>query len=386
METYGDYAMQGIMWGGILWEKKTEARLENAMCLERYGYKVYSQNDEDGIIQEIFKRIGTKNKYFIEFGVQNGLESNSHYLLLQGWSGLWLEGDETYVKQLNDIFNPVIESGQLKCKCAFITRDNINSLIRDQGISGEIDLLSIDIDGNDYYVWEAIAVVKPRVVVIEYNGKFPPDCDWKMAYNEAHVWDGSDWHGASLKALELLGKKLGYQLVGTNIQGANAFFVRQDLAIGKFYLPAISEELYNPLRLGLTHRNGHPARYCLKNQKEGYGLLNYYPNQIAVAVYGFHEKEECGGQEYRWTSDLESCIMVRNEKGAHKMVLPYFVEPKVLNTMKMLGEWKVEVMIGSSRQTFLIANGKNKRNMGGGLNGDGFAVHKGKRYKRAVEN
>lgn len=328
--------------------------MKNEICLEQYGYKVYSQNDEDGIIQEIFKRIGHTNKCFVEFGVQNGLDSNGHYLLLQGWSGLWLEGDETYVEQIRNIFNPVIESGHLKCACAFITRDNINSLILEQGVKGEIDLLSIDIDGNDYYVWDAITAVEPRVVVIEYNGKFPPDCEWKMAYNEAHVWDGSDWHGASLKALELLGKKLGYQLVGTNIQVANAFFVRQDLAVGKFYIPATAEELYNPLRLDITHRNGHPARYCLKNQKEGYGLLNYYPDKTAVAVYGFYDKEERGEQEYRWTSNLNSCILMRRKNEEHKISIPYFFNTEVLNAMQPIQEWEIKVLIGGNDKTFLI--------------------------------
>lgn len=345
MMKYDDYARQGIIWGGVFWERKTTARLENEKCLEQFGYKVYSQNDEDGIIQEIFKRIGTTNKYFIEFGVQDGLESNGHYLLLQGWSGLWLEGDARYVEQINNIFHPVIESGQLKCKCAFITRDNINDLIREQGIRGEIDLLSIDIDGNDYYVWDAIAAVKPRVVVIEYNGKFPPDCNWKMAYNESHVWDGSDWHGASLKALELLGEKLGYQLVGTNIQGANAFFVRRDLADDKFYTPATAEELYNPLRLDIRHCNGHSARYCLKDQKEGYGVLNYCPDETAVAVYGFHEKEGCGEREYRWISDARSCILVRRFKATNTIVIPYFVNGEALNARNALGDWKIKVSL-----------------------------------------
>ena len=90
-------------------------------------------------------------------------------------------------------------------------------------------------------MWQAVNAVKPRVVVIEYNGKFPPDLEWKQAYNSNHVWDGSDWQGASLKAYELLGRELGYQLAGTNLNGVNAFFVRQDLAEDKFITPAAAK-------------------------------------------------------------------------------------------------------------------------------------------------
>ena len=103
-------------------------RWQNPKSLERYGFKVYSQNDEDGIIQEIFSRIGTASKRFIEFGVQNGLESSCHYLLLKGWSGLWIEGSAEYVREIHARFRPVIKSGQLKVRNAFITRGSINKL------------------------------------------------------------------------------------------------------------------------------------------------------------------------------------------------------------------------------------------------------------------
>lgn len=259
------FKSSGIIVGGMCWNVLTENRLNNKLALDSYGYKVYSQNDEDGIIQEIFKRIGITNKVFVEFGVGDGLESNSHYLLHKDWSGLWIDGNTDSISKIKNTFNSVIQSGYLKVKCAFITKENINSLIEDAGIKGEIDLLSIDIDGNDYYVWESINVVQPRVVVIEYNGKFPPDYFWKMAYNQDHVWDGSDLHGASLKAYEILGKKLGYQLVGTNVGGVNAFFVRNNLTGNKFFEPATSEALYNPLRLNLQWISSHPSKAYLKD-------------------------------------------------------------------------------------------------------------------------
>ena len=104
-------------------EDETRARLKNKKCLEYYGFKVYSQNDEDGILEEIFNRVGTTNKIFIEFGVQNGLECNTHYLLFKGWRGLWIDGDEDYIKEIHEKFAPVLENGQLKFLRAFITRE-----------------------------------------------------------------------------------------------------------------------------------------------------------------------------------------------------------------------------------------------------------------------
>ncbi len=246
--------------GGLLWDVLTEKRLNDPRGLERYGYKVYSQNDEDGIIQEIFRRIGTTNKRFIEFGVQNGLESNGHYLLHLGWNGLWIESDDYAVKEICRIFHKPIKTSQLSLRRAFITRDNIDRIIEMENFSGDLDLLSIDIDGNDYYIWEKISVVRPRVVVIEYNGKFPPDYSWKMGYNEKYVWDGSDKHGASLKALQELGEKLGYHLVGTNLRGVNAFFVKAELTKDLFYSPATAEALYNPLREDYAFLSYHPAK------------------------------------------------------------------------------------------------------------------------------
>lgn len=250
-------------WGGLKWDIELSRRLNNSIYLENHGYKVYSQNDEDGIVHEIFKRIGTTNKIFIEFGVQNGLECNSHCLFHMGWSGLWIEGSPKSCEQVKRLFKSVVNNGRLKVINSFITKDNINNIIKGAGYSGEIDLLSIDIDGNDYHVWEAIDEVTPRAVIIEYNAKFPPDCEWVMPYKSDYVWDGSDKQGASLKSYELLGIKKGYTLVGTNFNGINAFFVRSDLIGDKFPSPAISENLYNPIRSNFIFKSGHPTSRCL---------------------------------------------------------------------------------------------------------------------------
>lgn len=286
-----------VIRNGIRWEKQLNERLNNTLCLEQYGYKVFSQNDEDGIIQEIFDRIGVTNKKFVEFGVQNGLESNCHYLLYKGWNGLFIEGNEKYCKEIQIKFRPVLENGKLQLINDFVNRNNINQLIGNI-YTGDIDLLSIDIDGNDYHIWKAIHIIKPRVVVIEYNGKFSPDVEWVMAYYEHHNWRGSDWHGASLKSLEILGKEKGYQLVGTNLNGANAFFVRSDLAKGKFYEPAIAEKLYNPLNADIRHISWHESRYCLVDQKEGLGIFNYTEKNI---LFFSMKNLQDGNVEYSFT-------------------------------------------------------------------------------------
>ena len=310
--------LSGTEWGGYRWDKLLEERLRNPLCLESYGYKAYSQNDEDGIIEEIFARIGTTDQRFIEFGVQDGTECNTHLLLHKGWQGLWLEGDETAYRQILAKFKPVIGKAaservmvpgiwerclgeRLRVMNAFITKDNINQLLYLGGMEGSVDLLSIDVDGNDYHIWQTIRQVDPRVVVIEYNGKFPPSVEWKMGYDPGHVWLQSDWHGASLKALEKLGKSLGYQLVGTDMRGVNAFFVKQELAAGKFAEPATTEYLYNPLRLGLSYANGHPADVCLCQQKDNEGMFCYEPERLLTKIYGFHAAEEAVDAGSAWT-------------------------------------------------------------------------------------
>jgi hypothetical protein len=240
-------------------EYSLKQRLENPVYLERYGFKVYSQNDEDGIIAEIFNRIGATNKKFVEFGIENGLESNAHFLLHQGWNGLWIDGNKKSIAALRSLFKKPIDDKRLTVINAFISTDNINQLIGGAGYNGEIDLLSVDIDGNDYWVWKAITCVAPRVVIVEYNAKFPPVYEWIMEYDAKHIWNGDDEHGASLKSLELLGTELGYQLVATNMSGVNAFFVRKDLAKDLFPQPATAENLYNPMRR-TCYISGHPSK------------------------------------------------------------------------------------------------------------------------------
>lgn len=223
-------------------------RYQDGKCLTLSGYKVYSQFDEDGIIREIFQRIGQTNKVFVEFGVGDGLENNTLSLLFEGWEGLWIDGSEKLTSRIREGLKSTIGSGRLTVTNAFITRENINALISSTIDEGEIDLLAIDMDGNDFHVFESITCINPRVVVIEYNAKFPPPMQYCMAYDKGHQWSKDDNFGASLKFLEEGFSKKGYCLVGCSLTGTNAFFVRQDLVADRFLEPYSAETHYEPAR------------------------------------------------------------------------------------------------------------------------------------------
>jgi len=231
----------------------SESRYIDEKRLLRFGFKVHSQNDEDGIIQEIFRRIGTVNKTFVEVGVGNGLENNTLHLLLQGWRGLWIEGSPEFVEHINKKFTFALSNGTLKVRHAWVQRDCINQLIAEGwGESGELDLLSLDIDGNDYHVLEAIEPLNARVILVEYNPKFHPPVKWIMEHNPNHSYDGSDYFGCSLKSYEELLSARGYKLVGCNLLGVNAFFVREDLVKNHFHGDCSAENHYEPERFFLN--------------------------------------------------------------------------------------------------------------------------------------
>jgi hypothetical protein len=241
---------------------KSNPRYDDPRNLIRYGYKVYSQGEEDGMLREIFTRIGVTNRVFVEFGVGNGLENNTLALMFDGWNGLWIEGSEHCTQSIRKNFKNVIDTGMLAVIGSFITKDNIDELISSKMHGREIDLLSIDIDGNDYHVLDAISCIAPRVLVIEYNAKFPPPILFCMDYDPSHTWQGDDCLGASLKFLEINIARKGYCLVGCSLSGVNAFFVRHDLVAEKFLEPFSAENHYQPARYYLnTVSSGHAASY-----------------------------------------------------------------------------------------------------------------------------
>jgi hypothetical protein len=245
------------------YESLRDARLQTSpKGVAGYGYKVFSQSDEDGIINQIFNRIGLTNRVFVEFGVGDGLENNTAALLFDGWSGLWIEGSKAYCDQIVSNMSNLIDAGRLMVVNDFIYSDNIDNLISSNLQACEIDLLSVDIDGNDVHVVEAIKCINPRVIVVEYNAKFGPSIDFCMKYDRNHVWRKSDNFGGSLKCYEKLMIKRGYSLVGCNVVGTNAFFVRNDLLGELFDEPYVSEHHFEPARYELVGLPaGHPATY-----------------------------------------------------------------------------------------------------------------------------
>ena len=236
-----------------------DERYADPRKLNRHEHSVFSQGGEDGIIAEILRRIGTRSQTFVELGVGDGLENNTAYLLSRGWSGLWIEGDATSVSRARVNFRREIDRGKLRIRQAFLDAESVAGLLREEGIPEDFDLLSIDVDRNTYYVWDALREFRPRVVVVEYNATFPPADEWVVDYDATRLWNGTMYFGASLKSYEKLGADLGYRLVGCNLAGANAFFVRDDLVGDQFLPPFTAEQHYEPARYWLTRfRSAHP--------------------------------------------------------------------------------------------------------------------------------
>jgi hypothetical protein len=229
-------------------ETLREPRYADPKRLLRHGFKVYSQHDEDGIIQEIFRRIGSSNRSFVEVGVETGVECNTAKLLIEGWRGTWIEANAQACKAIVSGFADFLNDHRLTLQQTFVTAENINPLLESSGFKNEIDLLSIDIDFNDYWVWKATKGVSPRVVVIEYNAGLHPPLSVTVPYQPNRGGDGTNYFGASLEALVRLGREKGYRIVGCNISGSNAFFVREDLCADHFVEPATAEEHYEPPR------------------------------------------------------------------------------------------------------------------------------------------
>ena len=247
-------------------ELYSHPRYADPRRLLRHAFQVCSQNGEDGIIQEIFRRIGTVDQTFVEVGVGDGSENNTAFLLSQGWKGFWIDGNSSFLKTIKN--RDDLQGGWLKSLVSHITRENITTLFAQLDIPKEFDLLSLDIDQNTYYAWEGLKGFRPRVVVVEYNASIPPNIEWKVSYAADRTWDGSHNFGASLKALEKLGRQFGYSLVGCEFIGVNAFFVRDDLVTEKFAEPFTSENHYEPPRYALLHRRGHAAAILDKTNND----------------------------------------------------------------------------------------------------------------------
>ena len=204
--------------------------VKTSLCLRDYEFKVFSQWGEDGIIQHLTRVVEIRNRTFIEFGVESFFESNCRFLMMKDdWSGFIIDGSANHLNRLRK--SHFFWKHELIARNAFITRENINSLLAESGFDQDLGILSVDIDGNDYHVIEAIVGFRPRILICEFNTVFGPSRKISVPY-AADFYRTSQhysnlYFGASLAAITHLAKNRGYSLVGINV--ANAFYVRNDL-------------------------------------------------------------------------------------------------------------------------------------------------------------
>jgi hypothetical protein len=196
--------------------------------LTAFERSLSSQNGEDGILALILYRIGVGSHWFVEFGIEDGSQGNCVALAHEGgWDGLFIECDDENFALLEDRWRG---DPRIRTLHAKVTADTVNELFSGAGVPPEPDILSIDVDGNDYWIWEALEGYRPRILVSEYNASIDPGATVAMPRDDGQLWDGTDYFGASIGALRHLGRERGYRLVHTDSVGVNAFFVREDLA------------------------------------------------------------------------------------------------------------------------------------------------------------
>lgn len=230
-------------------------RMTAALCPERLpgienvGLRKFSQCDEDGILLYIFALIGTRSKKAVEVCAADGIQSNSANLILNhGWWGYLFDGDENKVRRGREFFASNRDTRHLPpvFQQAWVTAENINGLLAQAGLEGEVDLFSLDIDGMDYWVWKAMDQIDPRVVVCEVHNPIPKELAVTAPYDPQFICGDENFRGASLAAMIKLGNEKGYRLVGMHQYGFNAFFVKR--GIGEDVLPEVSiQECQNDL-------------------------------------------------------------------------------------------------------------------------------------------
>jgi len=225
-----EFFQQKLLLGKQLSNQLRLLPLENFNDAE---FSVFSQWGDDGLIQLLVQHMPDIPKTFVEFGVENYEEANTRFLLCNdNWTGLVMDGSAENVQHIQNDYEVSIMRG-LQSKQAFITAENINDLLTGAGFLGELGILHIDIDGNDYWVWKAVEVVQPQVVIMEYNALFGPSraitTPYQADFFRTNAHHSNLFFGASLTALYELGEELGYALLGSNLHANNAYFVRKDV-------------------------------------------------------------------------------------------------------------------------------------------------------------
>lgn len=235
----------------------TSPQYRDARHLCRAQGQVYSQNGEDGIIAEVFSRIGVRDRYFVEIGVQDGTQNNTRLLLETGWRGIWVDYGSRNQARIEHRFAEYLRDGRLTFVNAMATAETIGDLLAANGAPGACDFLSIDVDANTHHLWRALRM-RARVACIEYNSSYPPSTVFELPYDPHATWDRSNRFGASLKSLEQLGRQKDMALVGCDWHGCNAFFVDAPECGDRFIEPFTAEQHYQPPRYSFEGAPGHP--------------------------------------------------------------------------------------------------------------------------------
>jgi hypothetical protein len=255
--------------------------------LKETEFKVFSQWGDDGIIQYLVNYLDIEKKTFIEFGVEDYLESNTRFLLINNnWSGLIMDGSESHVSKIKN--DEIYWKYDITAKAAFITAENINQLIAEEDINGEIGLLHVDIDGNDYWIWKALKVVEPIIMIVEYNSIFGYERSITIPYKDDFVTSAAHfsnlYFGSSILSLCDLADERGYAFVGSNTAGNNAYFVKKEFL--KNLKPLTAEEGYVESKFRqsrdenrkLTYLRGSEILECIK----GLPVFNTRTNKTEI--------------------------------------------------------------------------------------------------------
>jgi hypothetical protein len=223
--------------------------------LRVFERRVFSQNAADGMIEELFRRLGTSSRFFVELSSEAANGYNGARLALEeNWRGVFINpGCVAAERTVGNVHFPE----RVRCLDTRLSSANVEDVFAASQVPAEFDLLSIVLAGNDYWIWSAIRRWKPRVVVIQYNASQGPAKRWVMKEDAKYRWDGTNYYGASLASLTALGKTKGYALVATDSMGDLAFFVRQDLLVDDPFLDPVVHYHYTPPRYG-PHLAGHP--------------------------------------------------------------------------------------------------------------------------------
>lgn len=232
-------------------------RVSDPKRLTRHYSQVYSQHCEDGYIAEIFSRIGTKENTFLEIGIGDGTQNTTRFLLETGWTGVWVEGDDESYKKAVETFSSFIDDGSLKIINLMTTAENINSALDEHGVGKDFDLISVDIDQNTSHLWRALNR-SARVSCIEFNASIPASVAVEVPYDPSGYWDGTNFFGASLKTMELIGRSKNMSLVGCDFQGVNCYFVSDNENLKGFRDPFTAENHYEIPKYSLLSHIGHP--------------------------------------------------------------------------------------------------------------------------------